>query len=114
MPTVPFAEPPFGIFPFQTSLPVSAFREKIQPRLVATYRQPSRTIGVPVMSPSPPASAVENDHVGDSSGASPVEMTFSLSWERVFDESCPNVGQSPPADPAVAQPGIAAACAAGA
>src|SRR4051812_44770633 len=80
-PTVPFAPPPFGTFAFHTSLPVSAFREYTQPRLVATYTQPRVSTGVPVMSPSPPAFAVEKVHVGDSSGASAAAIVFSLFWK---------------------------------
>jgi hypothetical protein len=89
MPTVAFALPPFGSSAFQTSSPVSAFSENTQPRFVATYRQPSLTIGVPVMSPSPPALVVENAQLGVSVAASPAEMTRSCCWWRVFDKSRP-------------------------
>src|SRR3954470_4692818 len=108
-PTVPFAEPPLGSCAFHTSAPVSAFIANTQPRFVAAYTQPSARLGVAVKSPSPPASTVENVHAGDSSGASPVDSTFSLSWKREFAASCPNVRHSPPGDAALAQPGGAAA-----
>ncbi len=62
--------PAVGKLRFQTSSPVSAFIANTQPSVVATNTQPRETIGVPVMSPSPPASVVEKLHAGDSSGAS--------------------------------------------
>src|SRR4051794_41390708 len=57
------------------------------------------------MSPSPPARAVEKVQTGESSGTSAGEMFFLLRWERLLPASWPYVGQLPPAELAVAQPG---------
>src|SRR5947208_2284982 len=46
--------PPCGTCAFHTSLPVSALAAKTQPRVEATYMQPSAMTGVPVKSPAPP------------------------------------------------------------
>jgi hypothetical protein len=68
---------------------VSALREKTQPRLVATYRQPPATTGVPVMSPSAPTACVEKVHAGESRGASAGEISFSCFWKRLLALSAP-------------------------
>jgi hypothetical protein len=59
------------------------------PRVVAVKRQPSATIGVPVMSPSPPALDAENVQAGVSSGTSAGEITRSRSWWRLLARSWP-------------------------
>jgi hypothetical protein len=65
-------------------LPVSALTAKTQPRVLATYMQPSTTTGVPVKSPAPPLATLENTHAECSSGTSAAEMTFSPAWWRVL------------------------------
>src|SRR5436305_2872107 len=72
-----FTLPPYGTFRFQTSLPVSAFTANTQPRVLATYMQPSAITGVAVKSPSAPTALVENVKAGDSVGTSAALMTAS-------------------------------------
>ena len=80
-----FTLPPYGTFLFHTSLPVSAFTAKTQPRVLPRYMHPSAITGVPVKSPSAPTSFVEKVHAGASVGTSPAEMTFSSGCVRVFE-----------------------------
>src|SRR3954447_1998777 len=93
---LPLTPPPDGSWPFHTSLPVSAFAANTQPRVVATYMQPSATIGVPVKSPAPPFATDENTHADCNVVTSAAEMTFSSDWLRLLPRSRPYERQSPP------------------
>ena len=80
-----FTPPPYGTFRFHTSLPVSALTANTQPRVLATYMQPSAITGVPVKSPSAPTPLVEKVKAGDSVGTSVALMTASSGCVRLLE-----------------------------